>query len=152
MERSNGHCMFSKVNFASAFYRTHIAIRIPQSANGVDYINWCVSVSLQSLQQQKRQLNATRWTVTSTKSSIAMPSLLLFIYPINCNANNRLSMRNRCACITFECASSATFYGRRNAKQYLPIYRISKFTRIASSSIRLRYVATWASSATSYES
>lgn len=29
MERSNGHCMFSKVNFASAFYRiyrTHIDI------------------------------------------------------------------------------------------------------------------------------
>lgn len=51
------------------------------------------SFSTIAVQQQKRQLNATRWTVTSTKSSIAMPSLLLFIYPINCNTNNRLSMR-----------------------------------------------------------
>lgn len=69
-----------------------------------------------------------------------MPSLL-FIYPINCN---RLSMR--CVidapALRFNVQAVQRFTAGEMPKQYLPIYRISKLTRIASSSIGLRYVAT----------
>lgn len=42
--RMNGHCMFSKVYFASILLYIFMPQR--QWTNGVDYINWCISVSL----------------------------------------------------------------------------------------------------------